>query len=381
MPKPDFAALREQPVFRTIAFFIIVLCAATLLIMLGRRNDAVTLAQIYKAGVLTADEVNVAFENVGGTLIKRYVQESDQVKKGDLLMELDERDLNFSSAALKAQIEALEAQIKQQQLDIDNSLEKLKNEEVRTWRQIEQLSSQIDGAEAAMIQTRHEYQRYEALRKSSSVSQSAYDSARAAYLQAEAQHTSLIKSIQELGLGATAEQVERLKQEHTAEGMTLSSIVEKRADIENERNALSALQASRDALSAQYGQMMLNLSRLKLYAPEDGQVLEVMFEPGELIPASATAVLLQTSRCYYDLYLSEYDAVKYHPGDTVKGYVPALGQSVEGTVRFVQAAPSFADLRMTREQGQADLTSFKVRIYTKALSELIPGMTVELAHD
>lgn len=45
------------------------------------------------------------------------------------------------------------------------------------------------------------------------------------------------------------------------------------------------------------------------------------------------------------------------------------------------AAPSFADLRMTREQGQADLTSFKMRVYTDQDPQLLRGMTVELAND
>ncbi len=99
---------------------------------------------------------------------------------------------------------------------------------------------------------------------------------------------------------------------------------------------------------------------------------------GEMVPAGATAILLETDRYYYDVYLSEYAAVKYQVGGTVKGYVPALDDYVSGTVRFIEAAPSFADLRMTRDQGQADLTSFKMRIYTEPKERLMPGMTVEI---
>ena len=37
--------------------------------------------------------LTTAFENVGGKLIKRHVNESDHVKKGQLLLELDQDDL------------------------------------------------------------------------------------------------------------------------------------------------------------------------------------------------------------------------------------------------------------------------------------------------
>ncbi|MCR5536732.1 MAG: HlyD family efflux transporter periplasmic adaptor subunit [Succinivibrio sp.] len=371
-------ALKHDPLFRTVMFFIVVLCLATLLILLGRRNDAVTKAQIYHAGVITADTVNTAFENVGGKLIVRKVNESDRVKAGDLLLEVESRDLGFTISNLESQLRSLDAQIRQQTLNIENALNKLETTQEQTWRDIEELDANLISAMAAAEQAQAEYQRYEALKKTSSVSQSAYDSARRNYLQADASRISLLRNLQKITVGATQEQIEKLKQQHSAQGMTLSAILEKRADIENERNALLALESSRDALSAQLSQQRLNKIRTKLFAPEDGKVQQVMFEVGELVQPGATAILLETDRYYYDVYLSEYAAVKYQEGGTVEGYVPALDKTVKGKIRFIEAAPSFADLRMTREQGQADLTSFKMRIYTDHLDQLRPGMTVEI---
>ena len=64
------------------------------------------------------------------------------------------------------------------------------------------------------------------------------------------------------------------------------------------------------------------------------------------------------------------------------GMAPALGREVKGIARSVNAAPAFADLRMTREQGQADLTSFRLRVdVTDAPEELRTGMTVEIADE
>ena len=126
----------SKPVFRTVMFFLVVICVASLLIMLGKRSDAVTQARRLQAGVLTADEISTAFENVGGKLIKRHVNESDHVKKGQLLLELDQDDLLFSISSCKAQIDSLSAQITSQQLNIENAKDKLRTAEISAWRSI-----------------------------------------------------------------------------------------------------------------------------------------------------------------------------------------------------------------------------------------------------
>ena len=51
-------------------------------------------------------------------------------------------------------------------------------------------------------------------------------------------------------------------------------------------------------------------------------------------------------------------------------------REVPGTIRLLTQAPGFADLKMTREKGQSDLTAFQVRIYTEPVEGVIPGMTI-----
>ena len=84
---------------------------------------------------------------------------------------------------------------------------------------------------------------------------------------------------------------------------------------------------------------------------------------------------------YYDIYLSEEQAVNLAEGDTVIGKTVADKKDIEGTVRFITVAPGFADLKMTREKGQSDLSAFQVRIYTERENGILPGMTVEVTKD
>ena len=373
--------LKSRPVFRTLMFFVVIICTASLLIMIGTRSDAVTQARRLQAGVVAADEISVSFENVGGRLVKRRVNESYTVKKGDLLLEINAEDIELAVASLKAQLRNIDAQLDAQTTSLKNSRDRVRTSEISLWREIEELYASFQGAEAELTRAQAQYKRYENLDKAAAVSKSSYDEARSVYLQDLAQVTSIKKSLAKLTLGATDEQLQRLKRDHDASGMTLSSVIQQKVDTENMENELRALKAQHDSLQAQLQQQELNLKRTKLYAPEDGRVLEIMYDEGEMVAASSPAVVIENNRKYFDVYISEKAAAHYHAGGRIEGYAPALARSVGGDIRFVLAAPSFADLRMTREQGQADLTSFKMRVYTDQDPQLLRGMTVELAND
>ena len=373
--------LKSRPVFRTLMFFVVIICTASLLIMIGTRSDAVTQARRLQAGVVAADEISVSCENVGGRLVKRRVNESDTVKKGDLLLEINAEDIELAVASLKAQLRNIDAQLDAQTTSLKNSRDRVRTSEISLWREIEELYASFQGAEAELTRAQAQYKRYENLDKAAAVSKSSYDEARSVYLQDLAQVTSIKKSLAKLTLGATDEQLQRLKRDHDASGMTLSSVIQQKVDTENMENELRALKAQHDSLQAQLQQQELNLKRTKLYAPEDGRVLEIMYDEGEMVAASSPAVVIESNRKYFDVYISEKAAAHYHAGGRIEGYAPALARSVGGDIRFVLAAPSFADLRMTREQGQADLTSFKMRVYTDQDPQLLRGMTVELAND
>lgn len=266
--------LRERPAFRTAMFFVAVLCIAVVLIMLGRRADAVTEARRFKGGVLTADEVACAFEGVGGKLLSRTVTEGDRVTKGQLLMVIDDRDLQHTVEDLKASVAQLDAQIKKQELDLKNARDRVRTTQTSQWRQIEALDSRLRGSNEELSQARAEYGRYSSLVAGSAASRSAYDKARATSAQAEAARTAALKSLQELTLGATDEQIKHLRETGSAEGMTLSAITQMNTDCESMEQALRALEASRRSAQARLDEQLLNLSRTKLYAPCDGTVLE-----------------------------------------------------------------------------------------------------------
>lgn len=360
------------------AIFLLLLLVGSTLICLGSRNDAVSVAKSIKSGVLTADEINVAFQNVGGKVVKRFVQESQFVKKGDPLMQLEDIDTQLSIDRLQALVDSQTAAVKQEQAAIEITENETNLNELSTWRKIEEVKANLEAAISSRDLANTEFQRHTQLRKTGGASQSQLDAARNAYINSKMLVVQIESQLSTLMIGATPEQIAQFEQTRNATGMTLQSITIARQKLQNRQNQLAQIKAQLAQAEADLKQLKVNYSRLTLVAPEDGKVLKLMFEDGEMAPAGAPAVLLETDRKYVDIYVNEKMVNDYQPGTKVKANVIALDKTVKGTVRFATAAPSFADLRMTRERGQADLTSYQVRIYMESIPQLLTGMTIEV---
>lgn len=360
------------------AIFLLLLLVGSTLICLGSRNDAVSVAKSIKSGVLTADEINVAFQNVGGKVVKRFVQESQFVKKGDPLMQLEDIDTQLSIDRLQALVDSQTAAVKQEQAAIEITENETNLNELSTWRKIEEVKANLEAAISSRDLANTEFQRHTQLRKTGGASQSQLDAARNTYINSKMLVVQIESQLSTLMIGATPEQIAQFEQTRNATGMTLQSITIARQKLQNRQNQLAQIKAQLAQAEADLKQLKVNYSRLTLVAPEDGKVLKLMFEDGEMAPAGAPAVLLETDRKYVDIYVNEKMVNDYQPGTKVKANVIALDKTVNGTVRFATAAPSFADLRMTRERGQADLTSYQVRIYMEPIANLLTGMTIEV---
>ena len=360
------------------AIFLLLLLVGSTLICLGSRNDAVSVAKSIKSGVLTADEINVAFQNVGGKVVKRFVQESQFVKKGDPLMQLEDIDTQLSIDRLQALVDSQTAAVKQEQAAIEINENETNLNELSTWRKIEEVKANLEAAISSRDLANTEFQRHTQLRKTGGASQSQLDAARNAYISSKMLVVQIESQLSTLMIGATPEQILQFEKTRNATGMTLQSITIARQKLQNRQNQLAQIKAQLAQAEADLKQLKVNYSRLTLVAPEDGKVLKLMFEDGEMAPAGAPAVLLETDRKYVDIYVNEKMVNDYQPGTKVKANVIALDKTVKGTVRFATAAPSFADLRMTRERGQADLTSYQVRIYMEYIPHLLTGMTIEV---
>lgn len=358
--------------------FSLLLLVGSSLIYFGSRNDAVTVAQSLKSGILMAEEIDIAFQNVGGKLLKKQVQESQLVQKGDVLMVLDDIDTQIAIERTKALIGSQEALIRQEESAIKIEESDINLTELSTWRKIEEIQANLDAAKAEKTLASAEFNRISKLNKSGSASHSMLDTTRNTLTKASMAVVQIESQLASAMIGATPEQMATLASTKNAEGMALQSLVNSREKLKNRENVLAQLRAQLAQSQAELKQLEINHQRLTLTAPETGKILKVLYKEGEMVPTGAPAVILETDRKYVDIYVNEKMVSHYQPGTQVTAKVPALAKNAEGEVRFATAASSFADLRTTRERGQADLTSYQVRIYMKDALQLLTGMTIEV---
>ena len=155
----NFAELKAHPVFRTVMLFVALLCAAIILIMLGRRNDAVTEALARQAGVLTADEVTVSARHVSGTLEEKFVLESDEVKAGQVLMRLDDRDYRIALKAAQSQEAQARAELEAYQQSMEIAAQNLTLTAESTRRSLESAAASLKSAEETLARATADFKR------------------------------------------------------------------------------------------------------------------------------------------------------------------------------------------------------------------------------
>ena len=248
------------------------------------------------------------------------------------------------------------------------SMQQAGTNETQAFRQIDAQRAAVDSARATERNSARDYERMTVLYADGAVSKAQLDDAemrmsiaRAATRQQEEGLARLLGGAVDTGI---------------TESLALPTIEQARATAANMTNDIAALEAQRDALLVQKKELEVARERLVLRAPEDGKVLKILAKEGEMVSPSHPVVLLESSRSYYDIYVSEEQVQGIKEGSRITGKTIAGNRSVTGTVRLVTKAAGFADLKMTREKSQADLSAFQIRIYIDPTDGVIPGMTI-----
>ena len=347
-------------------FAVVMVVAGLLLMYTG--NDALVLATEKKEGILTAEQIKLSFENVGGRMVKECVKEADQVKKGDVLMVLDSTDVDLSISKLEAQIAQMKAQIKSAGGGVNIAMSQADTNEQQSFRQIDQQKAAVDAAEANYNNASLDYERKVQLFEVGAISRSNLDAAQTA-LQVNAANVAQQKQLLSKLLAGSSDNGD-------TDSLNLPTIALERQTAANKLNDVEALNQQLKGLEVQLKELKVKKERLTLRAPEDGKIIKILAKEGEMIAQNTPVLLMESNRYYFDIYVSEEKVDKYKEGDEIEAVSVAGKKKVKGNIRLLTQAPGFADLRMTREKGQADLTSFQMRIYREPTEEILPGMTM-----
>jgi multidrug resistance efflux pump len=365
--------------------------------LMGSGTDAVTLAAQEKGSIVTSDQVNVSFNQVGGRITNILAQEEQRVKKGDVLAVIDPTDIDLQIAKVKTDIEATNVKIQQTKDSLHDGQDKINLQEkqaeigvksavtaedlVNEGTRQEDIKNQeiaVKSAKDNLSINQLNYNRTLQLYNDGAASKASLDAAETQLTLSKNTLDQQQDLLDKLNNGARQQEKELAKQTTDKANVALQQAQQSEEDLTNSAFNVALLQKQKDGLNVQLQTLLVQKERTTLKAPSDGKIIRVIPKVGENIAPGAPVFLLETNKFYYDFYVDETQIKNMKVGQKIIGYLPSLGKNVAGNVRFVNEAPQFAGLRMSREKGQSDLNSFQIRVYLDSNPSILTGMTVEV---
>ena len=230
--------------------------------------------------------------------------------------------------------------------------EKLENlKQPRRPPEIAALEANLRAAEAAVRLTSIQLQQQEALKQSNFVAQSAVDAARSASEQAVAQ------------VDAARQQLETYR-------ITLG----RQAEV---RGAAADL----DAANAQTAQKQWVVDRKAVSAPEDGEITETYYRPGEWVPAgSPVASLLPDTRRRLRFFVPETALATLKPGDMIQARCDGCATPIRAKVDFISAQAEYTP-PIIYSRGSREKLVFRVEATPPKdqAQRLRPGLPIDVS--
>ncbi len=283
---------------------------------------------------------------VGGRIESIAVREGDRVSQGQIIAQLENRELQAALNGASASVDAAKQQVNQALLQIsviENQIEEarlsqLQAEDDTTGRvnaaqasiasaqaQLAEAQAQVKQLKAELLLIKADRDRFEQLYKSGAVSQQRFE-------QAQSQFDSMQETLQaRLALVNAAEEQVKIARANLTQSRAsrlnpeIRSVRIRRFEtqLEQAKAQLSTAKAELRNAQANYQEIAARFEDLKIASPIDGVVLTRTAEPGEVIATGKTLLTLINLR---DIFL--------------RGYIP---EAEVGAIRVGQPAQVFLD--------------------------------------
>lgn len=287
---------------------ILVLALALYLIWKVFFNSSVSTDNAY-VGAETASVTSM----VTGQVAQVLVSDTRQVKKGDVLVQIDPRDAEIALAQAKAEL--MKAQRQYRQTQANSSA--LNSQVFVSDDGIHSAEAQVAKAKAELDKAKDEFSRRRQLSASGAISKEELSSAQSALNNAQAGY-----DLAQAGLA----------QAKSSQKAAQSTLAANEALIRgsNENSAPDVLIAQ-----ARLKQALLDLERTEIKAPFDGVVTRRNIQAGQRVaPGAVLMVVVPVSQLYVDANFKESQLEKVRPGQKAVLTSDLYGEAVEyhGTV-------------------------------------------------
>jgi membrane fusion protein (multidrug efflux system) len=202
-------------------------------------------------------KMNPIIPRVSGYVDKVYIKDNDFVKKGDTLFTIDKRDYILKIEEANAAMIGAEGNLEVSKADIGSALANIAVSDAN----MQSAGGNIESAKIRLGRITSDYNRYNNLYKTHSITKQQYEQALAAKLEAESQ-------------------VRVLQQQERASSFQ-KSVIEAKSKVSNKQTEVAA--ANIKKAKAMLDAAKLNLTYTVITAAIDGQVSKIDIQPGQLV--------------------------------------------------------------------------------------------------
>jgi membrane fusion protein (multidrug efflux system) len=298
---------------------------------------------------------------VYGSVEQILVEDNQAVKAGDLLVQLDARDLQSKVDQATAALDMALAQVQGARSDDDKaavSLEQAKSSDLQV------AEANLDSRKSTLDKARADLQRARPLAERQEISAQEFDHYRT---QAE---------VAESEWKAAQRRLSGVRQEADI----------RQASLGSQKAKVSQASAEVEAARASLGALKLQLSYTKIGAPVDGVVTRKTVELGQIIqPGQGLLTLVPLHQTWITANFKETQLTKVHPGQRAEVDVDMNGQTLRGTVDSVAGSTGSRLSLLPPENAVGNFVKVVQRIPVKIKLDpddaqkvvLRPGMNVD----
>jgi membrane fusion protein (multidrug efflux system) len=435
--EPVETEVRKRPLYRRPAFLIVAAIVLLIAAFVGIRYWLYARSHESTDDAFIDAHVTAISPKVSGYIAKVHVKSNQQVKKGDLLVEIDPRDYEAKLDQAKAALSAGEARLKEAQTGVEltraNSQAGVQQasgtvqqaragveaqrasaaaERTRVTQasaainsaqaNLQQAQAQVDAAQAELVRAQADVARYQELYNKDEVSRQRLDQAIAAARTAEAQ----TEAARQRAAAAASQVSETQAAQHTAAENARRAEVQigaAQAQVREAQGKLAAANtapqqvaasqaqaqtasASLEQLRAAVAQAELELSYTKLYAPDDGRVTNKSVEDGALVQSGQPLMAIVPGDVWVTANFKENQIGRMRPGQPVEITVDAYPDKVfKGHVDSIQAGTGARFSLLPPENATGNYVKVVQRVPVKIVFDeppdpshlLAPGMSVQ----
>jgi len=306
-------------------------------------------------GIVDGNEVIIS-PQITGRMIRLTVDEGSVVKKGDLIAELDPKELQASLAAAKANINSLEAQVKEAGHNYSWTNDQTVASLDQARAMLTSTRAQLEQARANLWRDQTDYDRMQKLFDSAVASAQDRDHAQAT-------------------LDASKANVRALEDSVKAQEGALAVAQANRKQVDVRQSEIATTMAQLEQARAAAAQVATQLGYTEIYAPLDGIVSVRVAKQGEVVQQGAPIIVVVDVDHLWvraDVEETYIDSIQF--GQRLRVQLPS-GNVIEGELFFKGVENDFATQRDV-SRTKRDIKTFAIKVSIPNTDHrLFTGMT------